>query len=214
MSTMEASGPSEPRPARASSRSEIIAEALTVNEFMRAYKLGRSSVYKLIQAKKLKSKKILGKRLILVSERKGAPRSKRSGGRLKRNRPAPGHRAGGGRVKISSARNDLSRTGSRFRVRLPGPTQRNPTMQDNIINFTANPRVVDDIRRRAYATELHARTLAELAGYRQSVSNSEIIERALMRLAEVKRAAPQSAAKGVDVLATDPVAASTFGGAA
>ena len=53
-----------------SSENEIAAEALTVNEFMRAYKLGRSSVYKLIRAKKLQSKKILGKRLILVSSAK------------------------------------------------------------------------------------------------------------------------------------------------
>jgi hypothetical protein len=86
-------------------------------------------------------------------------------------------------------------------------------MQDNIVNFIASQRI-EDIRKHAHVTELHARTLAELAGYRQSVSNSEIIERALTRLAEVKRAAPQSAAKGVDVLATEPVAASKFGGAA
>jgi hypothetical protein len=87
-------------------------------------------------------------------------------------------------------------------------------MQDNIVNLAANPRAVEDIRRRARVTELHARTLAELAGYRQSVSNSDIIERALARLGEVKRTAPQSAAKRVDVLARNPIAAGKIGGAA
>jgi hypothetical protein len=62
-------------------------------------------------------------------------------------------------------------------------------MQDNIVDFTPNPRAVEDIRRRARVTEPHARTLAELSGYRQSVSSSEIIDRALARLAQVKRGA-------------------------
>jgi predicted DNA-binding transcriptional regulator AlpA len=70
MFTVEKRVPRECRPARVSSENEIAAEALTVNEFMRAYKLGRSSVYKLIRTKKLQSKKILGKRLILVSSAK------------------------------------------------------------------------------------------------------------------------------------------------
>ena len=62
-------------------------------------------------------------------------------------------------------------------------------MQDNIADFTPNPRAVDDIRRRARVTEPHARTLAELAGYRQSIPNTEIIDRALARLALIKRGA-------------------------
>ena len=60
-------------------------------------------------------------------------------------------------------------------------------MHDNITTFIPNPRAVEDIRRRGRVTEPHARTLAELNGYRQSVSNTEIIERALARLAQVKR---------------------------
>ena len=62
-------------------------------------------------------------------------------------------------------------------------------MQDNTVNFTANPRAIEDIRKRARVTELHARTLAQLSGYRQSVSSSEIIDRALARLALIKRGA-------------------------
>jgi hypothetical protein len=61
-------------------------------------------------------------------------------------------------------------------------------MEDNIVNFTANPRAVQ-IRQRARVTEPHARILAELSGCRQSVSTSEIIDRAIARLAQVKRGA-------------------------
>jgi hypothetical protein len=58
-------------------------------------------------------------------------------------------------------------------------------MQDNVIAL--NPRAVEHIRRRGRVTEPHARTLAELNGFQQALSNTEIIERALARLAQVKR---------------------------
>jgi len=70
MLPIEKSVASERRPARIDAQDKAPAEVLTVGEFMDAYKLGRSSVYKLIRTKKLQSKKILGKRLILVSSAK------------------------------------------------------------------------------------------------------------------------------------------------
>jgi hypothetical protein len=62
-------------------------------------------------------------------------------------------------------------------------------MYNTATTIAPNPRAVDFIRRRGRVTEPHARALAELAGYRQSLSNTEIIDRALARLAQVKRGA-------------------------
>jgi|tagenome__1003787_1003787.scaffolds.fasta_scaffold20878243_2 hypothetical protein len=56
-------------------------------------------------------------------------------------------------------------------------------------DFPENPIAVRLIQTRSRVSKPHARTVAELAAYRQTVSNSEIMDRALARLAQIKRRA-------------------------
>jgi hypothetical protein len=56
-----------------------------------------------------------------------------------------------------------------------------------ISDTSENPAAVIYIQRRCRVPEPTARAISELAGFRPAISNEQIIERALARLALIKR---------------------------